>query len=93
MSDPTLSDIYFKNKMAWVCSTLNYFSWNSAYLCPFEKFNRYVQTPSWNEIDKWIDDEPGDVEMSGSKKEVKMDEDDEDEDEEEPAGDVKSEFA
>ena len=31
--------------------------------------------------------------MSGSKKEVKMDEDDEDEDEEEPAGDVKSEFA
>ena len=53
------------------------------------------QTPSWNEIDKWIDDEPGDIEMSGdsSKKEVKMDEDDEDEDEEEPAGDVKSEFA
>ena len=23
MSDPTLSDIDFKNKMAWVCTTLN----------------------------------------------------------------------
>ena len=54
------------------------------------------QTPSWNDIDKWIDDEAGDVEMSNgdSKRsnEVKMDEG-EDEDEEEPAGDVKSEFA
>jgi len=24
MSDPTLSDIDFKNKMAWVCTTLNF---------------------------------------------------------------------
>ena len=92
MSDPTLSDIDFENKMAWVRTTLIFPGTQPIYV-PLKKINRYVQTPSWNEIDKWIDDEPGDVEMSGSKKEVKMDEDDEDEDEEEPAGDVKSEFA
>ena len=28
MSDPTLSNIYFKNKMAWVWTTLNAYAWN-----------------------------------------------------------------
>merc|ERR1712168_271323 len=62
------------------------------------------ETPSWNEIDKWIDaDQDGDIEMEDSgqantdSKSTKIEKEvdvhlDEDE-EEEPAGDVKSEFA
>ena len=32
MSDPTFSDIYFKNKMAWVWTTLNHFTLNCSFV-------------------------------------------------------------